>query len=64
MTKTGANSIFKHWRLYLVLFALFLGVVAIAWKVSVLHITDRDFLQGQGDARTKFEQFLWLLTGD
>ncbi len=52
MTKSGANSIFKHWRLYLVLFALFLCVVAIAWKVSVLHITDRDFLQGQGDART------------
>ena len=26
--------------------------MAIAWKVSVLHITDRDFLQGQGDART------------
>ena len=52
MTESGANSIFKHWRLYLVLFALFLCVVAIAWKVSVLHITDRDFLQGQGDART------------
>jgi len=52
VTKSGANSIFKHWRLYLVLFALFLCVVAIAWKVSVLHITDRDFLQGQGDART------------
>ena len=31
---------------------MFLCVVAIAWKVSVLHITDRDFLQGQGDART------------
>jgi len=52
VTESGANSIFKHWRLYLVLFALFLCVVAIAWKVSVLHITDRDFLQGQGDART------------
>lgn len=29
-----------------------LCVIAIAWKVSVLHIMDRDFLQGQGDART------------
>ena len=52
MTESGANSIFKHWRLYLVLFALFLCVVVIAWKASVLHVTDRDFLQGQGDART------------
>ncbi|MED5411369.1 MAG: penicillin-binding protein 2 [Pseudomonadota bacterium] len=43
---------FKHWRLYLVLFVMFLCVVAIAWKVSILHITDRDFLQDQGDART------------
>lgn len=31
---------------------MFLCVVAIAWKVSVLQIMDRDFLQGQGDART------------
>lgn len=41
-----------QWRLYLVLFALMLCVVAIGWKVSALHIMERDFLQGQGDART------------
>ncbi|NKB34169.1 MAG: penicillin-binding protein 2 [Pseudomonadales bacterium] len=29
-----------------------LCVLAIAWKVSVLHVTDRDFLQDQGDMRT------------
>jgi cell division protein FtsI (penicillin-binding protein 3) len=31
---------------------MFLCVVAIGWKVSALHIIDRDFLQSQGDART------------
>lgn len=41
-----------QWRLYLVLFAMFLCVLAIAWKVSALHIVERDFLQSQGDART------------
>jgi len=52
VTEAKPNSLFKLWRLYLVLFAMSLCVVAIAWKVSVLHIMDRDFLQGQGDART------------
>jgi cell division protein FtsI (penicillin-binding protein 3) len=32
--------------------AMLLCVVAIAWKLSALHILQRDFLQGQGDART------------
>jgi cell division protein FtsI (penicillin-binding protein 3) len=31
---------------------MFFCVMVIAWKVSTLHITERDFLQGQGDART------------
>lgn len=40
------------WRLYLVLVALFACVIVIGWKVASLHIVERDFLQGQGDART------------
>lgn len=36
----------------LVLLGLLLCVAAIAWKLSALHIMQRDFLQGQGDART------------
>ena len=32
--------------------AMLLCVVAIAWQLSALHILQRDFLQGQGDART------------
>ena len=43
---------FKNWRLYLVLSMMFVCVMVIAWKVSTLHITERDFLQDQGDART------------
>ena len=42
----------EQWRLYLVLFVMFLCVLAIGWKVSTLHIVERDFLQSQGDART------------
>jgi cell division protein FtsI (penicillin-binding protein 3) len=45
-------SFIQQWRLYLVLFVMFLCVVAIGWKVSALHIIERDFLQSQGDART------------
>ena len=52
MTEFSLRSLFKDWRIHLVLFCMFLCVVAIAWKVSDLHITDRAFLQGQGDART------------
>ncbi len=36
----------------LVLLAMAVCVVAIAWKLSALHVLQRDFLQGQGDART------------
>ena len=42
----------RNWRVYAVLSMMFLCVTVIAWKVSTLHITERDFLQGQGDART------------
>ena len=40
------------WRLHLVLFFLFCCVSLIGWKVGALHILEREFLQGQGDART------------
>lgn len=52
MSNTKLSFFFQQWRFHLVLFAMFLCVVAIGWKVSALHILERDFLQSQGDART------------
>ncbi|MBL4582579.1 MAG: penicillin-binding protein 2 [Gammaproteobacteria bacterium] len=52
MSNAKLASFIEQWRLYLVLFVLFLCVLAIGWKVSALHIIERDFLQSQGDART------------
>ncbi|PCI81871.1 MAG: cell division protein [SAR86 cluster bacterium] len=52
MSNARLASFIEQWRLYLVLFVMFLCVVAIGWKVSALHIVERDFLQSQGDART------------
>lgn len=52
MTERKAGQWLQQWRLYLVLFAMFLCVCTIVWKVGTLHILERDFLQGQGDART------------
>ena len=45
-------SFIEQWRLYLVLFLMFLCVLAIGWKVSALQIVERAFLQSQGDIRT------------
>lgn len=42
----------QYWRLYVVLLGMLLCVAAIIWKTGSLHIRERDFLQGQGDART------------
>ena len=42
----------RQWRVLLIMLAMLLCVVAIAWQLSALHILQRDFLQGQGDART------------
>jgi cell division protein FtsI (penicillin-binding protein 3) len=50
MTKKNQNV--GAWRLYLVFFAMSACVVVIVWQVGNLHIVERDFLQGQGDART------------
>jgi len=52
MSESLIKVFFKNWRVYLVLSMMFFCVMVIAWKVSTLHITERDFLQGQGDART------------
>jgi cell division protein FtsI (penicillin-binding protein 3) len=43
---------FGSWRLSLVWGALALAVLALLWKLLTLLLVDRDFLQGQGDART------------
>ncbi|MDO9319989.1 MAG: penicillin-binding protein 2 [Gammaproteobacteria bacterium] len=40
------------WRLYLIFAVMVLCVVAVLWKLTTLHVLDKDFLQGQGDART------------
>lgn len=52
MTERKLTSWVQHWRLYLVLFMMLLIVAVIVWKAGALHILERDFLQGQGDART------------
>lgn len=49
---TTNNNTVGAWRLYLVYLTLSLCVGVIGWKVGTLHIVERDFLQGQGDART------------
>ncbi|MEX0740143.1 MAG: penicillin-binding protein 2 [Pseudohongiella sp.] len=43
---------FGGWRLSLVWLALALAVLALLWKLLTLLLVERDFLQGQGDART------------
>ena len=45
MSNAKIASFTQQWRLYLVLFVMFLCVVAIGWKVSALHIIERDPLK-------------------
>ena len=52
MTDLSFKEYFVYWRIHLVLFGMFLCVLVIVWKVANLHITERDFLQEQGDRRT------------
>tara|TARA_Y100000814_G_scaffold75025_1_gene46439 strand:- start:1704 stop:3416 length:1713 start_codon:yes stop_codon:yes gene_type:complete len=52
MSSLSIKAIFAFWRAHLVLFVMFLCVLVVAWKLSNLHITERDFLQDQGNART------------
>lgn len=52
MSDSKSNILQFTWRLYLVYFVMLAGIVAVLWKVSSLHLVQREFLQGQGDART------------
>ena len=52
MSDSSFKTYFFYWRVHLILFAMFACVLVIAWKVGMLHIAERDFLQDQGDART------------
>ena len=52
MSDLSLKTYFSYWRVHLILFAMFACVLVIAWKVGMLHIAERDFLQDQGDART------------
>ena len=52
MSDSSLKTYFFYWRVHLILFAMFACVLVIAWKVGILHIAERDFLQDQGDART------------
>ena len=52
MTDFSFKEYSVYWRIHLILFCMFLCVLAIFWKVANLHITERDFLQDQGDRRT------------
>ena len=52
MIKETEIKLYQQWRIYLVFLVLVACVAAIAWKVTSLQILNRDFLQGQGDART------------
>jgi cell division protein FtsI (penicillin-binding protein 3) len=48
----SAPALFARWRFYLVCLGLLLCVAAVGWKTTELHVLEKDFLQGQGDART------------
>lgn len=48
----NARPVVSSWRLGLVWIVLVLGILAVLWQVITLHVFERDFLQGQGDART------------
>ena len=52
MSDRSLKTYFLYWRVHLILFAMFACVLVIAWKVGMLHIAEKDFLQDQGDART------------
>jgi cell division protein FtsI (penicillin-binding protein 3) len=52
MSKMRADHKPLTWRLYLIFFFMLLCVAAVLWKLISLHVLQRDFLQGQGDART------------
>jgi len=52
MTKTQTVMPGQYWRVYLVYFLLLLCVALVAWKLSAMQFTEREFLRGQGQSRT------------
>lgn len=52
MSQETSTEVIGIWRLSLVRICLLLAVVAVLWKLASLILLERDFLQGQGDART------------
>ena len=52
MSQQASTEVIGIWRLTLVRICLLLAVIAVLWKLASLILLERDFLQGQGDART------------
>ncbi|MDP7402971.1 MAG: penicillin-binding protein 2, partial [Gammaproteobacteria bacterium] len=50
--KSSLKSMAEQWRVLLILFSLFLCVLIIVWRLSALHVLEKDFLQVEGDKRT------------
>ena len=50
--KSSLKSMAEQWRVLLILFSLFLCVMIIVWRLSALHVLEKDFLQVEGDKRT------------
>ena len=50
--KSSLKSMAEQWRVSLLLFSLFLCVLIIVWRLSALHVLEKDFLQVEGDKRT------------
>ena len=46
------KTVVRQWRVLLILFAMFLCILTITWKLSAIHVRQRDFLQIEGDKRT------------
>lgn len=52
MSESASIAKSGTWRLWLVRGAMLLAAAAVVWKLLTLVLVERDFLQGQGDART------------
>ncbi|WP_027966528.1 peptidoglycan D,D-transpeptidase FtsI family protein [Halomonas halocynthiae] len=50
--KPPADAPMSKWRYQLLVGLVLLGLGLLVWRVIDLHIVDRTFLKGQGDART------------
>ncbi len=52
MSKENTQHTPILWRLILIFVVMAMCIVAIFWKLTSLHVLQKEFLQGQGDART------------